>query len=357
MKLALLIISGLGILTIGADILIRGATALADRFGVSALVIGLTVVAFGTSAPELAVSVHSAWQGKPDIALGNVVGSNIFNILLILGCCAVIAPLRVHSQLVRFDVPLMIGTSVLFLLFALDHSISMIDGIGLVSLLVCYTIFSIRTGRKESAATKKEFEADLGLLTKKPIWISIGAIILGLACLVFGADLFVGGAVELAKQFGLSELVIGLTIIAGGTSLPEVATSIVATLKGERDVAIGNVIGSCIFNILSVLGLAAIVSPIQISPAALSFDIPVMIGVSAVCLPIFYTNYTITRANGFIFLFFYAAYTTYLVLDASSHSLFPIYSEVLVAFLIPLALATAFGLGGWHWSKKRTRTR
>ena len=304
LSVLLLFVLGLLLLAAGAEILVRGASRLAAALKISPLVIGLTVVAFGTSAPEMAVSVRSAFSGQAgaDLALGNVVGSNIFNILLILGLSATITPLVVTQQLVRRDVPIMIGVSVLMLLLAFDGSISRWNGLLLFGGIIAYTAFAIIQGRKEGSAVQKEYAQEYADKPKGVVSFvqNVLFILIGLAMLVLGSNWLVDGAITIARAFGVSELVIGLTIVSAGTSLPEVATSVMASIKGERDIAVGNVIGSNLFNILAVLGLAALVAPdgINVASSALRFDIPVMIVVAVACLPIFFTGYSIARWGG-----------------------------------------------------------
>jgi cation:H+ antiporter len=334
---------GLILLTVGAELLVRGASRLAAIAGISPLVIGLTVVAYGTSSPEMAVSVESVYAGQADIALGNVVGSNIFNVLFILGICALIVPLRVAQQLIWLDVPLMVGASLLVLIMGLDGKISRLDGVILFTGAVLYTIFAIKQGRREHGAVEKEYADEFGVKGKTSAWpIQLLLIVAGLAMLVAGARWLVDGAVEVAKLLGVSELVIGLTIIAAGTSLPEVATSILASIRGERDIAVGNVVGSNIFNILAVLGLSSIVSPngINVAPAALTFDTPVMIAVALACAPIFFTGHLIARWEGALFLLYYGAYTAFLILKARAHDSLPTFSAVMLEFVLPLTLVT-----------------
>jgi cation:H+ antiporter len=338
------LILGLGLLVLGAEWLVRGASRIASLLGISPLVVGLTVVAFGTSSPELAVSVMSAFKGQADLALGNVVGSNIFNVLFILGLSAVIVPLIVAKQLVRFDLPIMIGASFLLLILGYDGKISHLDGILLFSGVIAYTIFLIRQSRRENQATAKSEEApEPG---KKPdnLLMNLGLVILGLGGLMLGSKWLVDSAVAIANSFGVSELVIGLTIVAAGTSMPEVATSVVAAIRGERDIAVGNVVGSNIFNILCVLGLSSIVSPggIAISEAALRFDMPVMIAVAVACLPIFFKN-QISRGNGATLLFFYVAYIVYMIFTATQHEALSSLRTAMVNFILPI---TAFFLIG-----------
>ena len=345
MSTILMLIAGLALLIVGAEILVRGASRLAAAFGISPLVIGLTVVAFGTSSPELAVSVQSAFAGQADIALGNVVGSNIFNILFILGISALIIPLVVAQQLVRLDVPLMIGLSVLVYLFGLNGQINRLEGVILFVGIIAYTGFLIRQSRKENKEVQEEYAQEFG--NGKPrsagqYLLNLVLIIAGLALLVLGARWLVDSAVTLARSLGVSELIIGLTIIAAGTSMPEVATSIVAAIRGERDIAVGNVVGSNIFNLLAVLGLSSILAPdgISVPAPALAFDIPVMIAVAVACLPVFFTGFRIARWEGALFLGYYVAYVLYLILDATQHDALPLFSSVMLLFVAPLTVLT-----------------
>ena len=334
-------ILGLAALLVGAELLVRGASRLASLFGIPPLIIGLTVVAFGTSSPELAVGILSASQGQADIAVGNVVGSNICNVLLILGISAAITPLVVSRQLVRLEVPLMIAVSVLTLLLALDGRVGRLDGLLLFGGLIVYLVWSIRTGRAESAESGETGEAGRGGAMKQLLLVAAG-----LGMLVLGSKWLVDGAVVIARALGLSELIIGLTVIALGTSLPEVATSVLAALRGERDIAVGNVVGSNLFNILAVLGLTAVVAPggVPVSAAALSFDLPVMIAVAVACLPVFFTGHLIARWEGILFLAYYAIYTAYLILSALQHGALPTFTAAMVWFVLPLTALT-LGVG------------
>ncbi|MBV6475306.1 MAG: calcium/sodium antiporter [Rhodocyclaceae bacterium] len=351
----------LGLITLvgGAQLLVRGASRLALSFGISPLVVGLTVVAFGTSAPELAVSVRSSWGGQVDIALGNVVGSNIFNVLFILGLSALVAPLLVAPQLIRQEVPLMIGASLLVFGVALDGGIGRADGALLFGLLVAYMVFLIRQSRRESRATQDEYAQEFAA-PSAGAWDShwgaqLALIVGGLALLVLGANWLVDAAVSFARALGLSEMVIGLTIVAAGTSLPEVATSVVATLRGERDIAVGNVIGSNTFNLLGVLGLSSLVAPqaLPVAPAMLSFDLPVMIGVALACLPIFFTGHLIARWEGALFLAYYAAYMAYLLLAAQRHDLLDTYAMAMATVVLPLTAVTLAVFAARHWRARR----
>jgi cation:H+ antiporter len=338
-------IAGLALLIFGAEWLVRGASRLAAKVGISPLVIGLTVVAFGTSSPEMAVSVQSSFAGQADIAVGNVVGSNIFNILFILGVSAAITPLIVQQQLIRLDVPLMIGLSVAVYLMSLDGIIGRLEGILLFIGIIVYTVFLIVQSRKETKAVEEEYAqeyADKKETGWKPWLINLGLVGVGLTLLVLGSNWLVDSAISIARWLGLSELIIGLTIVAAGTSMPEVATSITAAIKGERDIAVGNVVGSNIFNILAVLGLTATVAPggIPVSQAAEAFDIPVMLGVAILALPIFFTGNRIERWEGWLFLFYYIAYTAYLILDAAQHDALPLFNNALLYVIIPLTVIT-----------------
>jgi cation:H+ antiporter len=340
----LLFIGGLIGLIAGASLLVRGASKLALSFGVSPLVVGLTIVAFGTSSPEVAVSVGAALEGKADIAIGNVVGSNIFNVLFILGISALIAPLIVHVQLIRQEVPIMIGTSLLLLALGLDGKLSFFDAALLFGLLVTYTVFLIVQSRRQSAADQATLTEELPAdSTWDRHWsMQIGLVIAGLLLLVLGSDWLVTAATAFARQLGVSDLVIGLTIVAAGTSMPEVATSIMAAIKGERDIAVGNVIGSNTFNILGCLGISGLVSPtgLAIAPAVLNFDIWVMIAVAVACLPVFLLGRRIGRRRGLLFLAYYVAYVVYLILGAQQHDALEEFSAVMLSFVIPITIVT-----------------
>ncbi|MEX0958723.1 MAG: calcium/sodium antiporter [Burkholderiales bacterium] len=327
----------------GAEMLVRGASRLAAAAGISPLVIGLTVVAFGTSSPELAVSVSAATAGQSDIAMGNVVGSNVLNVLLILGASALIVPLVVAQQLLRLDVPLMVGASILLLVLALDGSLGTLDGSLLFACLIGYTVFLIVQSRRErDPAVLGEYQQAYGTQPTGGVLRQLALVAAGLALLVIGSNWLVDGAVVFARWLGVSELVIGLTVIAVGTSLPEIAATIIAAIRGERDIAVGNIVGSNIFNILGVLGLSSVIAPggIAVAPSVLSFDLPVMIAVAVACLPIFFTGWRVDRWEGAVFLGYYVCYTSYLVLRATEHDALPHFSRIMVVFVLPITALT-----------------
>jgi cation:H+ antiporter len=311
---------GFGFLAIGAEILVRGASKLARAWGVSPLAIGLTIVAFGTSAPELLVNMQAIMVGKDDIALGNIIGSNILNILLVLGVCAVILPLKVVPKLVKLDVPVMIFASGLMYVFCLDLRISRVEGLIFLLLIILYVYYSFVFGKIESKAVIEEYNQEFGGNVKalrKPLQMIIHGLMIvgGLGLLSFGAKWLVESGVVIARGWGMSEMAIGTTIIAVGTSLPEMATSISATLKGERDIAIGNVVGSNIYNILLVVGVLGVIPGrgFLISPAALAVDIPFMFAVALMCYPIFRSQSRISRWEGVLMLITYAGYMIFLI--------------------------------------------
>jgi len=353
------LIGGFILLVIGAEVLVRGAARLAARFGISPLIIGLTVVAFGTSAPEMAVSTQSAFLGQGDIAIGNVIGSNIFNVLVVLGLSALIIPLLVSRQLVRFDVPIMIGAGFLAWFLAMDGSYSRLDGLILFSCIVTYTgyliISSLRAWKPGQAMVgDDEYSAQVNPHRFASL-INAAYILAGLVLLVAGSNLLVSGAVSLAQALGLSELVIGLTIIAIGTSLPELATSLIAAWKGERDIAVGNIVGSNLFNLLAVLGLAGLVSPEKISVArsAIEFDFPVMLAVMVACLPIFFAGYRINRWEGALFLSYYIAYTAYLIMYSNGEPFASIFADAIIGYVVPLTAITIFVIAARAWRNQR----
>ena len=348
---------GFALLIGGGEVLVRGAGGLAATLGISPLVVGLTVVAFATSAPEFAVSVDAALSGYPGLAVGNVVGSNIANILLILGLTAIVAPLVATSRIVRVDITIMVLFSLVLLLVALDGTISFLDGLLLFAGLVAYVVATIVISRKQSggraAAASKEPVGDgavddssgsdsadetrsSGVAASHPVLVSSALVIVGVVMLVVGARLLVTAASDLAAAWGMSDLVIGLTVVAVGTSLPELATSMVAAIRGERDLAIGNIVGSNMFNIGAVLGMTSLIAPIEIAAGAIRFDLPIMLAVSLALLPIAFTGLAIARWEGVLFTGFYAAYIAYVVLQAADHDALGPFSAAMLWFVIPI---------------------
>jgi len=344
LTIVLMFIGGLVALVLGAGWLVRGAAKLALSFGISPLVVGLTVVAFGTGAPELAVSAGAVLDGKVDIAIGNVVGSNILNVLLILGASAVITPLVVHLQLIRQEVPIMIAASVALLLMMLDGVVATWESVLLVGAMVIYTVFLVWQSRRQSASADAEFEGEVDLnSTWDRHWsVQLGLILLGLVALVTGSHFLVEAAVTTAKQWGVSDVVIALTIVALGTSLPEIATSVTAALKGQRDMAVGNVVGSNTFNILGCLGISGMLSTsgLVVAESVIHFDAWVMLAVALACLPIFISGREIARWEGVVFLLYYAAYTAYLILASQAHDALQQFSAVMLYFVVPLTVIT-----------------
>ncbi len=339
----LLFIAGIILLVWGADLLVRGAARLAAAAGVSPLVIGLTVVAFGTSAPELAISVRAALLGQSDLTLGNIIGSNIANILLILGLAAVVAPLLVAPQLLRREVPAMIGISLLLWLLAADGSLTRGDGALLVALLGAFlaaTLWANRSARPAGGPITPTGSApDRSMSTLA--W-NLALVIGGLILLVAGAQWLVDGAVAAARALGVGEVIIGLTVVAVGTSLPEIATSMLASIRGEREIAVGNVVGSNILNILGVMGLTTLLTPepIAVGPGLRTFDLTVMVASAIACLPIFLNGRMIARWDGGLFLGYYLAYTTYLILAATRHEALPAFTVAMLWFALPLTAVT-----------------
>lgn len=330
------IIVGLCALVAGAELLVRGASALARAVGIPSLIIGLTVVAYGTSSPEFAVSLKASLGGQTDIAVGNVLGSNTFNVLFILGISALIVPLTVSSQLIRLDVPVMIGVSVLTWVLAADGVIGRWEGLLLLTAFIAYTAILIRMGKKQQMSVDQSVPNKTISRKRERFLVPLLLVPAGLVLLVLGSRWLVHGAVDLARLLGVSELLIGLTVVAVGTSLPELATSVVAGVRGERDIAVGNIVGSNIFNILAVLGGSAVASTagVAVSQTPLHFDLPVMVAVAIACLPIFFTGGRISRLEGVLFLGYYLAYLMYLLLGASRHAALPAYSMVMLFFVL-----------------------
>ena len=301
----LLFVLGLVALFLGGEGLVRGASRLARIFGISPVVIGLTVVAFGTSSPEFLVCMIAAFKGSSDLVIGNIVGSNISNIGLILGVSALLSPLAIHMKLVRVEVPIMIVLSLVLYALASGLRIGPLQGAFLFGSLIAFTIYSYYAARKESFKVESEFEEFVG--PRSGVLKEVGFLILGLIGLIIGARLVVDSAITLAQMFGVSEFIIGITAVAIGTSLPELSTSIVAALRKEHDIIVGNIIGSNIFNI-GILGLVSIIQPITVDPALLRFEFPVMIFFTIIVLPLMRTGYRVSKLEGLLLLLFYGAF-------------------------------------------------
>ncbi|MQS07566.1 calcium/sodium antiporter [Streptomyces alkaliphilus] len=366
------IIIGLVLLTVGGEVLVRGASSLAARVGISSLVVGLTVVSTATSTPELAVTVGAVMRDEPGLAVGNVVGSNIANVLLILGISALVLPLLVKQRLVRLDLPIMVLLSVMLLVMSLDGGIGLVDGIILLTVLIGYTVMTVLVSRREAVAERAADrpggdgtagpgtgagtrEGDTGTAGVGPeataaseemprvsVPKSLLFVVIGVALLVAGATVLVEGAVNTATAFGVSSLVVGLTVVAIGTSLPELAVSVIAVRRGERDLAVGNVVGSNIANIGLVLGLPAILSAdgLPVPDAAVALDIPLMLAAAVALLPIAFTGFVVARWEGGLFLALYAAYTAFVVLAATQHDALEGFTTVMAWFVLPLVAVT-----------------
>ena len=332
-----LVVLGLVLLVAGGEGLVRGASAIARRLGMSPLVVGLTIVAVATSSPEFAVTTGAVLRGQPELAVGNVVGSNIANILLILGLSALVLPLIARVRLVRIDVPVMVAMSVLLLVLALDGGISTWDGVVLLALFVVHMVWSVVTGRGENGDDDDD-------ASTPPLGVGRAVLFIlgGVGLLVLGSQWLVSGASSIASALGLSDLVIGLTVVAVGTSLPELAASVIAVRKGERDLAVGNVVGSNIANIGLVLGLPSIIAGggIPVPSAAVALDIPLMIAVAVALLPIAFTGFVIKRWEGGLFLALYLSYMVYLVLWATEHDALEGFTSVMTVFVLPIVALT-----------------
>lgn len=320
---ALIFLAGLVVIIVGAEMLLRGASRIATLLGIRPIVIGLTVVSVGTSTPELAVGIAAAAEGRGALAVGNIAGTNIFNILFILGLSAAIRPLPLQLLSIRLDVPAMCAAALVLLLMAADGVLSRGEGLWLMAGAIGYTIALVRLSRRETPAMRREFAQEYGPASVKPrpgaalpgsrwahgAWNAV-LLLVGMAVTVLGAELLVSGAASIAQAYGVSDAFIGLTIVAIGTSAPELATTLVATLKDDRDVAIGNLIGSSIYNVLVILGLTCVVAPagIDVSPEILRIDLPLAALVAIVCYPVFKSERRVSRGEGIAFLSAYAVY-------------------------------------------------
>ncbi len=308
---SILLIVGLGTLIIGGDLLVRGASRIALRFKISPLVVGVTIVAFGTSAPELLISVQAALTGSPDITMGNVIGSNICNLALVLGVTALIAPIHVNADSIKIDWPMTMGSSLLLYFVVREGFVDNYEGFFFLIILILYVVFIIRRSRKNNISIESlGFEvAKPENLQKGKIWKEAGLIVLGGAGLYFGSDWFVNSAKDLAMYMGVSERIVGITVVALGTSLPELVTSVVAATKKETDLALGNLMGSNIFNILSILGITSIIEEIEVSPVIINSDMIWMLGITLLLFPFMAFNRKIDRFEGLALLGIYLFYT------------------------------------------------
>lgn len=354
-----LIVIGIVCLSLGANLLVRGSSSLAETLGVPPLVIGLTVVAYGTSSPELFISTINSFSGQTTIALGNLVGSNIFNVFLILGLSASLTTLAVHLRIIIREVPALILLSGLAYLFCLDGILSVLEGLVLVTILIAHVYWMILgvRGYEETDSTvhyEPSFPKAASRLPRGGPW-DIGMIIAGLVLLVVGSEVFSTGAIAIARKTGLSESVIAMTLVAAGTSIPELATSVLASLRGELDIAVGNVIGSNFFNLTGILGLSVLVSPGQfnVPPSVVAFDIPLMVLGAVICLPIFFSEHRISRWEGILFLVYFIVYLTSILMPYSHWLLEPDTGNAIFLFGLPLTLVTALiGLYRYAYSDR-----
>lgn len=358
------LIAGFVALVVGAEWLVRGASSVASRLGIAPIVIGLTIVAFGTSAPEFAVSIGGAVSGNTDVALGNVVGSNTMNILLILGLSAAIGGLAIQQRLLKVDIPLLAGISIITYLLVLDDVVGRIEGAALFTGLIVYVLWLLRDALKsEPPSVEKEYATGVseieGAVATRPIPFQIGLIVVGFALLVIGSRLLVTAATDIAEALGVSDLIIGLTVVAAGTSLPELATSVMAAIRGERDIAVGNVVGSNVFNTLGVLGGSAVFASggLPVSHEVIRLDFPVMLAATLVLLPICWNGFVIKRWEGLLLVAFYVAYVAYLVMDAGD-STAPELFRTAMLIVVPLVVIvySVAGFQGWRQHRSRAAT-
>ncbi|MGE2735973.1 calcium/sodium antiporter [Mycolicibacterium vaccae] len=322
-------LAGLALLIVGAEVLVRGGAEVAVRLGIRPIVIGLTVVSIGTSMPELAVGVVSSGDGSGALAVGNIAGTNVVNVLLILGLSALLVPLLLQTRTIRLELPLMAVAALLLWALAADGVLSRVDGVVLVIGALAYTVAVIRSARDESHEVEEEFAVELaaeygtdevGAVTtkKRSTWVYVAMTLAGIAILVLGADWLVDSAVGMARQFGVSDALIGLTVVAIGTSAPELVTTLISTIRGDRDIAIGNLIGSSIYNLLLILGVTCLVPAqgLELPASLVSVDIPIMVAVALICIPIFMTGRRVSRIEGGLMVCAYGAYLAFLLLTA-----------------------------------------
>jgi cation:H+ antiporter len=357
------LVVGLVCLVFGAEWLVRGASSVATKLGVAPIVVGLTVVAFGTSAPEMAVSISGAISGNADVAIGNVVGSNTFNILAILGLSAAISGLSIEQRLLKFDIPVLILITVVVYGLILNDVVGRLEGVVLFVGIIAYTGWLLRGARKaESPAVEAEYKGAVegveGSTFTQSITFQVGLIIVGLALLVLGSQLLVDSATEIASALGVSDLVIGLTVVAAGTSLPELATSVLAAIRGQRDIAVGNVVGSNIFNLLAVLGASAAVSSngVAVNSEVIRLDFPVMLAATIVLLPICWNGFMIKKWEGSLLVLFYVAYVAYLIMEAGDSTAPELYRTAML-IIVPLVMIVYGAAGFQGWRKHRAAQR
>ena len=333
-----LAVAGLVALGVGGELLVRAAAQMARGLGLTPLLIGVTVVSLGTSAPELAVSLQAAVQGKAEVSVGNVVGSNLLNTLVVLGISSMIVPLVVAQRLVWWDVPIMIAATALVWFLGFDGALHASDGVLLLLLLTAYLVMAVVFSKSESAAVEEEYERELEAGGNMSVPVSAVVLVGGLLLLVFGADWFVEAASAMALAFGVSELVVSLTVVAVGTSLPELVTAVVAALRGENDIAVGNVVGSNIMNLLLILGVSSLFAKgaLEVATPVIEFDLPFCLAAAVACLPIFWTGHRMERSEGALFVLAYAVYLTDLVLTATGHPSAAMARQTLYFVVAPL---------------------
>jgi cation:H+ antiporter len=309
----LLLVLGLAALLAGAEVLVRGGTGLAEWLGIRPMIVGLTIVSLGTSAPELAVGIDAVLSGSPGLAVGNIVGTNLVNVLFILGLSALLVPVLFQRQTLTFDLPAVSAAALVLYLLALDGDLGRLDGLLLLALGAVYTLLLLRMGRRDAA---DETVAPAASGDPRPLRSSV-QLVVGLVVIVVGAELLVDGAVSGAEALGVSEAVIGLTVVAIGTSAPELVTTLVSTLRGDRDIAVGNLLGSSIYNIAVVLGLTVVVAPdgVPVPPEVLAADLLLLVVVAVAAVPVFVSGARITRVEGAAFVVTYLGYLTWLLMD------------------------------------------
>lgn len=315
----LLVVAGLAVLVVGAEVMVRGATRLAARLGISPIVVGLTIISIGTSVPELAVGIDAGLRGAGALAVGNIAGTNIVNLLLILGLSAAIRPLLLQKQTLRVDLPMMAIAAVALWLMAIGGALSSFEGVLLLLGAVTYILVIIRVSQRGAAklVTEKARGHAAKALPRTPATVAIDLVwvIAGIAVIVLGADWLVDGAVAMAQALAVSDALIGLTIVAIGTSAPELVTTVVSTIRGQRDLAVGNLIGSSVFNITFILGATMVVVPggLPVTPELVWVDLPLMAAVTLVCVPVFLSGRRVSRLEGALFVVAYLVYLTYLI--------------------------------------------